>query len=280
MRPTISCAVHGELSPEVPIAVIAPHVSALDGLFWIGHTLPRPVALAPYAKLPVVSTLFRAVRGIAVPLRSANAEAGAARKGQKQQMAMRSTQVAVAPVCAESGGTGGEASGDIERRGVDSGKSGGGGTSEVRAIIQKHKREFVPNSGEPPVMLLPEGSTHNGQSLLKFFSGAFEGGGPMQPVLIKYPYTHFNDAAFLSSLPAHLLRMLCAPWLRMEVTFLPVYHPSAEEEAEPQLYADNVRATMSEASGLPLSSYSAKELRQELRERAGGGAKNKSSHKS
>ena len=50
----------------------------------------------------------------------------------------------------------------------------------------------------------------------------------------------------------------------MEVHYLPVYYPSDAETADPQLFADNVRHEMARYSGLPLSTYGAKELKKEL----------------
>ena len=53
-------------------------------------------------------------------------------------------------------------------------------------------------------MLFAEGITHSGRQLLPFFRGAFEGGSPVQPVVLRYPYTYHNAAAwtrpFLDSL--------------------------------------------------------------------------------
>ena len=43
-------------------------------------------------------------------------------------------------------------------------------------------------------------------------------------------------------------RLLLAPSVRMVVRFLPVVHPSAEEQADAQLYAENVRRLMAQAS--------------------------------
>ena len=47
-----------------------------------------------------------------------------------------------------------------------------------------------------------------------------------------------------------------------------MYTPNAEEEADAELYASQVRAAMGEASGLPLSEYGARELRREMKEKA------------
>ena len=55
-------------SPPVPVQVVAPHVGLLDAFFFLYSGLPRPIALEPYTKIPVVSLIFRVTHGIAVPL--------------------------------------------------------------------------------------------------------------------------------------------------------------------------------------------------------------------
>ena len=90
---------------------------------------------------------------------------------------------------------------------------GSAATHAVRAAIQAHKAEWAsnPRSEPRPVLILPEGTTHNGHSLLKFFSGAFEGGGPVQPILLKYPYRRVHSAFFSSTLLSHLSTLLISP---------------------------------------------------------------------
>ena len=46
---------------------------------------------------------------------------------------------------------------------------------------------------------------------------------------------------------------LSQPYTRAEIEFLPVYHPSTEECADPKLYARNVRQVMASALGVPTS---------------------------
>lgn len=48
----------------------------------------------------------------------------------------------------------------------------------------------------------------------------------------------------------------------VEVEFLPVYHPSPEEAADPVLYASNVRNLMAVRLGVPLVEQSTPEERQ------------------
>jgi hypothetical protein len=52
-----------------------------------------------------------------------------------------------------------------------------------------------------------EGITHSGCAVLPFFPGAFEGGSPVQPVVVRYPFTHYNAHAFLTSLVNHFGRL-------------------------------------------------------------------------
>lgn len=46
----------------------------------------------------------------------------------------------------------------------------------------------------PRVLLFPEGTTTNGRFLISFQRGAFVPGFPIQPVVIRYPYVHFDQS--------------------------------------------------------------------------------------
>ena len=64
-------------------------------------------------------------------------------------------------------------------------------------------------------------------------------------MLLEYPPTCSRHAAFFATtLPAHALGLLCVPWQRMHVTFLDVVHPSADEQANPDAYAERLRTHM------------------------------------
>ena len=232
--------VHGK-QEDAPVLVVAPHCGALDMLFFMAHGLPRPVAKAPYARLPILGALFRAAGGIAVPLPVA--PAGAVPSCRK-----------VSPKPDEPRGAD-TVSGAAKPSAVQS------VTHAVREAILEHKQRF--KSGDTPIGILPEGTTHNGCGLLLFFSGAFEGGSPVQPVTLRYPFKRQNSAAFLTTIPSHCLRLLLAPWVEMEVSFLPTYVPSEKERANPELMAEAVRVRMAAALGLPLHAIGARELRKE-----------------
>merc|ERR1712080_436729 len=131
-------------------------------------------------------------------------------------------------------------------------------SASVRQAIVDHKSVFRP--GHKPIALFPEGTATNGRALLRFFSGAFEGGGAVQPILLTYSFHYFNAAAFLTSPPAHICRALLTPWQHVCIEFLPLYVPSEAEAVDPELYAENVRQALAKAGDLALSTYDARML--------------------
>ena len=253
---------------SVPITVAAPHLGLLEAFWMMAAGMPRPIALEPYTKIPVVGTIFRAAKGIAVPLPKADSVAS---KPMTPPVAISRTRGARMSR---------EENGLVPAKEEPNPKRSGGSaaTTAVRQAIARHKQTWA-KGGEAaagkPIAIMPEGTTHNGHSLIKFFSGAFEGGGPVQPVVLSYPFSRINHAHFSGSLPHHLWMLFSAPWVRMDVRFLPVRHPSQEESANADLYAENVRQEMARAGGLPLSKYSAKDLRNELREKAEAGRRHR-----
>ena len=70
-------------------------------------------------------------------------------------------------------------------------------------------------------------------------------------------------------LPSQVLALLLAPWVAMEVCFLPTYAPSEQERADPAAMAEAVRVRMAAALGLPLHGIGARELRKEAATRRG-----------
>ena len=225
--------VHGDLDDRASVLICAPHYGLYDAfVLMCAARFPRPIAIAAWAKNPLASRQFKAVGGIAVNVRSANAKPQVSQSTSGAKT--RETTPGVAKASAPT----------------------------ARQAIVEHKRTF--KRGDKPVCIFPEGTTSNGHAVLGFFSGAFEGGGPVQPLVFRYRYQHFNAAAFLTSLPAHMVRALLTPWQHVRVDFLPLYEPSEEEAADPSLCAENLRQAMAKAANLPLSPHDAKSLRQEL----------------
>ena len=127
----------------------------------------------------------------------------------------------------------------------------------ARQALATHAAEFKDGR---PVAVLPEGTTHNGASLLKFFAGAFGPLASVQPVCVRYS-SACVDGSFCGTLAAHLARLLCAPYQRMSVVILPATRPLDGEDAS--AFAARVRAAMAAELGVPLSDYDAKSLNAE-----------------
>lgn len=113
------------------------------------------------------------------------------------------------------------------------------------------------------VIIFPEGTCTNRSCLITFKLGAFVPGVPVQPVLIRYPnelntltWTWDGPTAFQT-----LWLTLCQLRTNMEIEYMPVYIPSAQEKEDPKLYAENVRQLMAKALGVPVSSYSYDDLK-------------------
>lgn len=120
--------------------------------------------------------------------------------------------------------------------------------------ISEHCTHWTP--GDRPLLLFPEGTTTNGESLIDFKRGAFVAGVPVRPVLLvytgqwdpastSYKTTHTgdvvkeSDAEWGAQFLGHLVHSIHA-------RVLPPYFPDAAEKACPELYARNVQDLMAE----------------------------------
>ena len=100
----------------------------------------------------------------------------------------------------------------------------------------------------------------NHRVLLHFKNGAFKFGYPVIPVAIRF--NQFGGPDSLSWTwdgPSTIVSvwLTLARWqTHMEVTKLPVYYPSEEEKANPDLYAANVSKVLVDELGIPCLFYS------------------------
>ena len=129
-------------------------------------------------------------------------------------------------------------------------------SAAARQALATHAADY---KGGRPVAVLPEGTTHNGASLLKFFAGAFGPLASVQPVCVRF--SGCVDGSFCGTLISHLARLLCAPYQCMTVVVLPATRPLDGEDAS--AFAARVRAAMAAELGVPLSGYDAKSLNAE-----------------
>jgi lysophosphatidylcholine acyltransferase/lyso-PAF acetyltransferase len=105
--------------------------------------------------------------------------------------------------------------------------------------------------GFPIVAMAPEGTCSNGRCLLKFKTGAFVSGRPVCPILFKYTSRTLNPSWTNRNMVWHFVRLMCQFDNGLDVKILPPYIGSAQEVADPALYAANVRALMAGALGVP-----------------------------
>jgi len=153
----------------------------------------------------------------------------------------------------------------VQRAGTtDPAVSGSPGRQGSTHVVQER-------AGDPRYPLFamgPEGTTKHSGYLLQFSTGAFVGGRPVTPILLKYECKHFDLGwGVIESVAWHFWRLQAQFANKCEVHVLEPYIPSAEEKADPRLYADNVRLLMAKRLGVKLSPYGIPE--QQMLKRAG-----------
>ncbi|XP_064610351.1 lysophosphatidylcholine acyltransferase 1-like [Liolophura sinensis] len=123
--------------------------------------------------------------------------------------------------------------------------------------IKEIKRRAQSNGKWPQIVIFPEGTCTNRSCLISFKPGAFYPGVPIQPVLIRY-LNELDTVTWTWDGPgpfAVLWYTLCQFQTRMEIEFLPVYHPNTLELADPKLFANNVREEMARCLGVPVTDH-------------------------
>ena len=91
------------------------------------------------------------------------------------------------------------------------------------------------------MLVFPEGTTTNGNILLKFRDGAFLSGAPIQPVAIHWGNTYNTVTwTYTQNLTAVSLALLTlsTPVTSLTITFLPTIKPSNHEYDDPAAIAE------------------------------------------
>ncbi|KAH7447301.1 hypothetical protein KP509_01G100800 [Ceratopteris richardii] len=129
-------------------------------------------------------------------------------------------------------------------------------SAESKKYASKEIKRRAMSNDFPHVMLFPEGTTTNGKALIFFQLGAFTPGLPVQPVVLRYPFVHFDNSWGRISAVQLLWRMLSQLHNFMEVEYLPVIYPSAKEREHPTLFAKKVKHVMAKALNVPSTEHS------------------------
>ncbi len=105
------------------------------------------------------------------------------------------------------------------------------------------------------------------KALVNFKNGPFLPGVPVQPIIVRFPFTNFDPCWVTGgpSQPELLHRLLCQLHTRLVIEYLPVYHPSPAESGgdyqSAKLYARNVRKGMAEKMGVPCTEHSYEDVK-------------------
>jgi len=113
------------------------------------------------------------------------------------------------------------------------------------------------------LLIFPEGTTTNSKQLVRFQTGGFRPGTPVQPVTIKYGRPDLTTGTRDQShtMVTSLLRILTRPFNEVTLEFLPVYSPTEEEVRDSVKFAKNVQRVMAENLGVSATDIQRREFR-------------------
>jgi 1-acyl-sn-glycerol-3-phosphate acyltransferase len=130
-------------------------------------------------------------------------------------------------------------------------RSDGDSRHATMEAIKTHCSEWC--LGQRPMLIFPEGTTTNGESILEFKKGAFVPGVPVRPVLLVYTgqwdpacttyrvkedgFKENSDVDWAMQFLGHFVHSL-------KIRVLPPYVPSEAERADPSFYAQNCQSYM------------------------------------
>lgn len=120
----------------------------------------------------------------------------------------------------------------------------GSKVSATECMAERVKFMQVSKVPFPPICIFPEGTTTNGNYLMRFKKGAFVGGGPIAPVLIRYPFKYFSPTYESIKTLTYIKGILLEPYNQCDYWRMPVYYPNEEEKNDARLYADNIAKLM------------------------------------
>mmetsp|Transcript_50317 Transcript_50317/g.129591 ORF Transcript_50317/g.129591 Transcript_50317/m.129591 type:complete len:329 (-) Transcript_50317:296-1282(-) len=135
----------------------------------------------------------------------------------------------------------------VDRMAAKEGKATKSTTEQLCDALHSEKREN-------PIVVFPEGTTTNGKYLLKFRTGAFVPGLPVQPVLINYPYKYNCPSVAAISHRGIIFRLLSQAYQQLDYIFLPSIVPTEEEKKDAKKFATRAEKYISAELGVEMSS--------------------------
>ena len=114
------------------------------------------------------------------------------------------------------------------------------------------------------IQMFPEGTTTNGEYMLKFHTGAFLSDLPVQPAAIRYSMwgssRKFASLSYFHRTAWDLVSLLSIPVVTVDVTFLECCSLKASQQNDARLFADDVSMKIAEFLRIPVMDISSSAL--------------------
>lgn len=240
---------------DAAILISVPHSTIMD-IIGIVYSHAVPVSKESVTNIPIIGVIGRFLQVIWVSRDSKDSRkivgdtinTRAEMKTRRKSLLKRSSQRLKSSLSRD--------------RSVDSAKS-------VKSKIEVEEDE---TASWPQTILFPEGTVTNGKAIIKFKSGAFYPGVPVQPMLLRpravkdssspsgyrikgmdtLTWTMYQNWSPLKC----MWFTLCQFHSNFVVEYLPLYRPTQDERRDPKLYASNVRIKVAHQLSVPLADVS------------------------
>ncbi|KAL8500167.1 hypothetical protein ACS0TY_019959 [Phlomoides rotata] len=108
----------------------------------------------------------------------------------------------------------------------------------------------------PRLLLFPEGTTSNGKVVISFQLGAFIPAYPVQPVVVRYPYVHFDQSWGNISVAKLMFRMFTQFHNFMEIEYLPLVYPNQNRKENASHFAQRTAHDIASSLNVAQTSHS------------------------
>eukprot|EP00467_Chlorarachnion_reptans_P019759 CAMPEP_0114511826 /NCGR_PEP_ID=MMETSP0109-20121206/14624_1 /TAXON_ID=29199 /ORGANISM="Chlorarachnion reptans, Strain CCCM449" /LENGTH=349 /DNA_ID=CAMNT_0001691419 /DNA_START=244 /DNA_END=1293 /DNA_ORIENTATION=- len=140
----------------------------------------------------------------------------------------------------------------VDRKTEKKGENVEGKPKQKMNAVESIKEKFN-SSSSFHLCAFPEGTTTNGEQLIRFRSGAFVPMLPVLPHLVKFGGfqrgrdfdPHYTAVKF----SRWIIGLMCQGWIRFQVTYLPLQTPKDGET--PREYADRIQKLMASEANMP-----------------------------